>query len=109
VGESRVLPVERGGRSASRLAQPLSPREQEVAALIGLGRKNREIAAALVVSERTVHAHVRNLLDKLGLTSRTQIAAWATQHGALQPPASTRAARGVPPDPNSADGARAES
>jgi DNA-binding NarL/FixJ family response regulator len=71
-----VLP-ERTARSASgRRAQPLSAREQEVAALIGQGLKDREIAAALVLSEHTVHAHVRNLLDKLGLASRTQIAAW---------------------------------
>jgi non-specific serine/threonine protein kinase len=67
----------RSGRTAHRrLAQPLSPREQEVAALIVQGRTDREIAAVLVLSEHTVHAHVRNLLAKLGLASRTQIAAW---------------------------------
>jgi DNA-binding NarL/FixJ family response regulator len=49
--------------------------------LITQGLRDREIAAALVLSERTVHAHVRNLLDKLDLTSRTQIAAWAAARG----------------------------
>ena len=58
------------------MAQPVSPREQEIAALIARGLRDREIAAALVLSERTVHAHVRHLLAKLGLASRGQIAAW---------------------------------
>jgi DNA-binding CsgD family transcriptional regulator len=65
-----------------RRAQPPSAREQEIAALIAQGLKDREIAAALVLSEHTVHAHVRNLLAKLGLASRTQIAAWVAA-GAL--------------------------
>jgi DNA-binding CsgD family transcriptional regulator len=79
-------------RSARRrLARPLSRREQEVATLIGQGLKDREIAAALVLSERTVHAHVRGLLDKLSLASRVQIAAWATEHGLLQPTTSADA------------------
>jgi DNA-binding NarL/FixJ family response regulator len=41
--------------------------------------KNREIAAALVLSERTVHAHLRNILGKLGFASRAQLAGWALQ------------------------------
>jgi DNA-binding CsgD family transcriptional regulator len=87
-------PPRASGRAAPRRpAPPLSPREQEIAALIGQGLKNREIAAVLVLSERTVHAHVRHLLDKLGLASRAQIAAWATEHGALPPPASVAAWR----------------
>jgi DNA-binding CsgD family transcriptional regulator len=70
-------PPVRTGRSARRhRAQPLSAREQEIAALIAQGLRDREIAEALVLSEHTVHAHVRNLLAKLGVASRTQIAAW---------------------------------
>jgi DNA-binding CsgD family transcriptional regulator len=64
-----------------RRAQPLSPRELEIVALITQGLRDREIAAALVLSERTVHAHVRNVLNKLDLTSRTQIAALAATRG----------------------------
>jgi DNA-binding NarL/FixJ family response regulator len=62
----------------------LSPREQEVASLVAEGLRNREIASILVLSERTVHGHVRNILSKLGLTSRTQIATWGLQHGLLR-------------------------
>jgi DNA-binding CsgD family transcriptional regulator len=82
-----VLAPARNGRGARRhRAQRLSPREQEVAALIGRGLKDREIAAALVLSERTVHAHVHNLLARLDLASRAQIAAWASEHGLLSGP-----------------------
>lgn|GEM_PF-2238890 len=53
----------------------LSPREWEVARLVTRGLSNREIARTLVISERTVDAHLRHILDKLGFTSRTQVAA----------------------------------
>ena len=62
----------------------LTYREREVADLIARGYTNRQIAAALVISERTVHAHVRNILAKLGFTSRAQVAAWAAQEGWLK-------------------------
>jgi non-specific serine/threonine protein kinase len=65
----------------------LTAREAEVAALIGRGFSNREIAAALVLAERTVEAHVTHVLNKLGLRSRAQIAVWATQRGLLLEPA----------------------
>ncbi|MBV9546332.1 MAG: response regulator transcription factor, partial [Chloroflexi bacterium] len=42
-----------------------------------------QVAAELVVSPATVRSHVEHILDKLGLRSRAQIAAWATQHGLL--------------------------
>ncbi len=48
-----------------------------MAALIARGLTNREIAAALVVTEHTAMRHVEHILGKLGLRSRTQIAAWA--------------------------------
>jgi DNA-binding CsgD family transcriptional regulator len=64
----------------------LTPREREVAGLIAQGKSNREAAAALVVSERTVETHVANILGKLGLSSRTQIAAWAIERGLHTPP-----------------------
>ncbi len=59
----------------------LSRREQEVVERIARGLSNREIAAELVISGLTVESHVRNILRKLGLERRGQVAAWATQHG----------------------------
>lgn len=61
----------------------LSPRERGVAREVAAGRSNREIAATLVVSERTVETHVQNILTKLGFHSRAQIAAWAVRTGLL--------------------------
>ena len=59
----------------------LTSREREVAELIVQGRTNREIAEALVLSERTVDSHVRNIMGKLEINSQAQIAARAIQHG----------------------------
>jgi DNA-binding CsgD family transcriptional regulator len=62
-------------------AIPLTDRQREVAALIRQGMTNREIADALVIAERTADTHVENILNKLGLVSRAQIAAWAVEQG----------------------------
>jgi non-specific serine/threonine protein kinase len=56
----------------------LTRRETEVAELVAQGLSNKEIAGALVVSQRTAEAHVENILVKLGFRSRAQIAAWFT-------------------------------
>jgi DNA-binding NarL/FixJ family response regulator len=64
-----------------REAIPLTPREREVAALVARGLTNREIAAELVIAERTADTHVSNLLGKLGMKTRSQIAAWAVEQG----------------------------
>lgn len=62
-------------------AAELTPRELEVLHLIAQGRTNAEIAAALVITERTVKAHVSNLLGKLHLSDRTQAAIFAWREG----------------------------
>ncbi len=67
-------------------ADPLTPREREVAVLIADGKTNREIAALLVIAERTADTHVQHILNKLGVRSRAQIAAWAVDHGLRSPP-----------------------
>jgi non-specific serine/threonine protein kinase len=59
--------------STTRLAN-LTRREKEVAALVGRGLTNRQIASELVVSERTVDHQVASILKKLGLHSREQVA-----------------------------------
>ena len=56
----------------------LSQREREVARLVGQGLTNRQIAAALYVSERTAQNHVQHILTKLGFANRSQIAVWST-------------------------------
>jgi ATP/maltotriose-dependent transcriptional regulator MalT len=59
----------------------LTARERQVAALIARGLSNRQIASELVVGEVTVASHVANILAKLGYSSRTQVASWATTKG----------------------------
>jgi DNA-binding CsgD family transcriptional regulator len=62
-------------------APHLTAREREIAALVAQGLANRAIADKLVLSERTVETHVRSILTKLGMTNRTQVAAWAVRTG----------------------------
>ena len=62
--------------TASRPAVTLSRREMEIAKLIAEGLTNKEVATRLFISNRTVETHVTNMLNKLGLSSRTQLARW---------------------------------
>ncbi|MFF8523102.1 response regulator [Streptomyces werraensis] len=75
-----LLSQEESGSGAGR-AGSLTEREREVLGLIADGRANREIARALVLSEKTVKTHVSNILMKLDLGDRTQAALWAVRHG----------------------------
>ncbi|MFF2806754.1 response regulator [Streptomyces sp. NPDC058000] len=69
------------GNGGQGRGSSLTDREREVLSLIADGRSNREIARALVLSEKTVKTHVSNILMKLDLADRTQAALWAVRHG----------------------------
>jgi non-specific serine/threonine protein kinase len=64
-------------RDCRRGRNLLTAREQMVATLVALGRTNRQIAEELVIAEGTAERHVGNILAKLDVDSRSQIAAWA--------------------------------
>lgn len=59
----------------------LTPRQREVAALVAAGLTNREIAARLVITERSAESHVERIRDRMGFRSRAQIAAWHVASG----------------------------
>jgi DNA-binding CsgD family transcriptional regulator len=74
-----------GGAGAGRSprgSSGLTRREHEIALLVARGLTNREIAAQLVIAERTADTHLEHILEKLGLRSRVQVAAWALARGA---------------------------
>ena len=83
-----MLPQKRSpapSRTTQKAFAGLTTREREVATLIAQGKSTREIAEALVVSERTVESHVANMMFKLGVHSRSQIAVWAVELGLASP------------------------
>ncbi|MCM3489396.1 response regulator transcription factor [Alkalihalophilus marmarensis] len=66
------------------LHEELTPRELEVLKLIGVGQSNQEIAESLFIGIKTVKTHVSNILQKLALEDRTQIAIYAHRHGLVK-------------------------
>jgi predicted ATPase/DNA-binding CsgD family transcriptional regulator len=70
-----------GGESAGSAAKQLTRREKEIAALVAAGLGNREIAARLFLSKRTVDSHMEHIFTKLGFSSRTQLASWVLGQG----------------------------
>jgi DNA-binding NarL/FixJ family response regulator len=78
---AEALLSDEGSNTVQGRGGTLTEREREVLALIADGRSNREIARALVLSEKTVKTHVSNILMKLDLADRTQAALWAVRHG----------------------------
>lgn len=78
---------ERAATSSDETRFGLSVREREVLALLVEGRTNREIGAALFITEKTASVHVTHIMDKLGVTSRGAAAALAGRLGLLDPDA----------------------
>jgi DNA-binding CsgD family transcriptional regulator len=72
-----------GGANGGAAAEPsvLTPREREVVALIAEGLTNAELASRLFISPKTAAVHVSNVLAKLQMASRTEVAAWAIREG----------------------------
>jgi DNA-binding CsgD family transcriptional regulator len=72
--------LDAAARRAGPDAHGLTPRQIEVLRLVSAGKSNREIAAALVISEHTVARHVQNIFATLGVSSRTAASAFAFEH-----------------------------
>ena len=66
---------------STTLAATLSPREIDTVRLIALGSSNKEIARQLGIAETTVKIHVQHILRKLNLSSRVQVAVFASAQG----------------------------
>ncbi len=78
---ARALAALARGESTTRnLIEPLSEREAEVLQHLAQGMTNKDIAQTLILSVRTVEAHLRNIFGKLGVRSRTEAALWAAKH-----------------------------
>jgi two-component system nitrate/nitrite response regulator NarL len=77
------------GRRRPPPAQRLTPRERQIVAGIAAGESNRELARRLGLAEDTVKHHVTNVFDKVGVSNRAELAAFAARHGLAE----------LPPDP----------
>jgi DNA-binding NarL/FixJ family response regulator len=76
--------LERGVREGESNVSLLTPREGEVVKLIAEGRTNREIAAELTISEKTVERHRANILGKLGMRDRVELTRYAIRRGLIE-------------------------
>jgi DNA-binding NarL/FixJ family response regulator len=77
--------VERARRGEDTPDDPLTPRETEIVKLIAEARTTRDIAAELVISEKTVERHRTNILAKLGMRDRVELVRYAIRRGLVEP------------------------
>lgn len=83
-GEAWALQARRGGRpQLPPLPEPLSGREVNVLRSLAAGRRNKQIARELHISENTVKFHIQNIYQKLGVGNRTQASSAAMERGLL--------------------------
>lgn len=81
----RYLPQAVAARLADRLVRPsLTPRELDVLRLVSRGRTNKEMAAAMFISEETVKTHMKSLFQKLGVHDRAEAVAVSLQRGLIR-------------------------
>ncbi len=76
-----LVALARGEREPKEPGVSLTEREQEVLNLLARGSTNKDIAQSLILSVRTVEAHLHNIYGKLDVASRTEAALWAVNHG----------------------------
>ncbi len=74
------------GRRRLTPADRLTPREREIVAAVAAGESNREVAGRLALAEDTVKHHISNVFDKLGVSNRAELAAYAAGHGLAEAP-----------------------
>jgi non-specific serine/threonine protein kinase len=74
INDADTLPPTQPEQASTDQADPLTTREREIAALVAQGLSNRDIAERLIISKRTVDAHVEHIYTKLGISSRMQLA-----------------------------------
>ena len=72
-------------RDGETPGDPLTPRETEVVKLVAESYTNRQIAEALVISEKTVDRHRANILEKLGMRDRVELTRYAIRNGLVEP------------------------
>lgn len=80
---TKLLQHVSGSASQSELPEPLTEREMDVLRLLAQGKTNKEIAAQLFITERTVKFHVSSILGKLGAGNRTEAVTMAAQLGLI--------------------------
>ena len=79
-GRRRLGP--KSGLSAELLGRgAVTVRQREIAALVARGYTNQQLAAELVITEGTAANHIQQILSRLGLRSRAELAAWASERG----------------------------
>lgn len=84
VASKLLRQVSRQNNQTTTEVESLTPRELEVLQLVAQGLQNKEIAAELVISERTVKFHVSSIMGKLGAGNRTEAVALAAQQGLIE-------------------------
>ena len=81
IAGSALAALAQGGDPGAGPVLGLSERESEVLRLLAVGLTNKDIAQSLILSVRTIEAHLRSIFSKLGVRSRTEAVLWAVRHG----------------------------